>query len=135
MRSCTRCTRPAPWCSPAACPSERGHRLLARSFGAILRERGVNLRELDPEPTNPPPTRLASLRWLATKGTKWVLDRSTDLVPNLIRLSVVEFWHGVRGLTARLDQRITADIRSTIDAIETIETIETAPAPVWNRIG
>jgi hypothetical protein len=58
-------------------PSERGHRLLARS-----------------------------------------LDRSTDLLPNLIGLSMVEFWHGVRGLTARLDQRITADIRSTIEAIE-----------------
>jgi GDSL-like lipase/acylhydrolase family protein len=99
-------------------PSERGHRLLARSFGAILRERGMDVRELDPEPTNPPPTRLASLRWLATKGTKWVLDRSTDLVPNLIGLSMVEFWHGLRGLTARLDQRITADIRSTIQAIE-----------------
>ena len=99
-------------------PSERGHRLLARSFGAILRERGVVVHELDPEPTNPPPTRLASLRWLTTKGTRWVLDRSTDLVPNLIGLSIVEFWHGVRGLTARLDQRITADIRSTIEAIE-----------------
>ncbi len=44
--------------------------------------------------------------------------RSTDLVPNLIGLSMVEFWHGLRGLTARLDQRITADIRSTIEAIE-----------------
>jgi lysophospholipase L1-like esterase len=99
-------------------PSERGHRLLARSFGAILRERGLAVRELDPEPTNPPPTRLASLRWLATKGTKWVLDRSTDLVPNLIGLSMVEFWHGLRGLTARLDQRITADLRTTIEAIE-----------------
>ena len=51
-------------------PSERGHRLLARSFGAILRERGVVVHELDPEPTNPPPTRLASLRWLTTKGTR-----------------------------------------------------------------
>jgi hypothetical protein len=40
---------------------------------------------VDPEPTNPPPTRLAGVRWLATRGVKWVLDRSTDLVPSLTR--------------------------------------------------
>jgi lysophospholipase L1-like esterase len=99
-------------------PSERGHRLLARSFAAILRERGMAAAEVDAEPTNPSPTRLASVRWLATKGTAWVLDRSTDLVPHLVGLSMVEFWHGLRGLTARLDQRIGADILTAVEAIE-----------------
>jgi lysophospholipase L1-like esterase len=106
-------------------PSERGHRLLARSFAAGLRERGVPVAELDPEPTNAAPTRLASLRWLATKGSKWMLDRSTDLVPHLAAMSIVEFWHGLRGLTARLDQRICAEILTTIEAIETHSEVAT----------
>jgi alpha-1,6-mannosyltransferase len=40
------------------------------------------------------------------------------LVPSLIGLSIVEFWHGIRGLTTRFDHRITADVRATIEGIE-----------------
>lgn len=36
------------------------------------------------EPEFPVPTRAASLRWLATAGTGWVLRRCTDLLPNLL---------------------------------------------------
>ena len=87
-------------------PSERGHRLLAGSFhdllcGAALRRAapgGVGLGWAEfvvgsrpgGEPENPPPTRAAQLRWLATKGTGWLVARSTDLVPALAWLATVE---------------------------------------------
>ena len=48
----------------------------------------------DPEPSNPPPTRAAEIGWLATKGTAWVLRRSTDLVPGLLALAIRERWAG-----------------------------------------
>jgi glycosyltransferase involved in cell wall biosynthesis len=44
----------------------------------------------DPEPSSPPPGRLAEFGWLATKGTAWVARRSTDLVPALVALAVRE---------------------------------------------
>ncbi len=43
------------------------------------------------EPTSPPPTPLAELAWLATKGTAWVLRRSTDLVPSLLAMALAEW--------------------------------------------
>jgi lysophospholipase L1-like esterase len=70
-------------------PNERGHRLIARRFHALLAQAGFPVGPApDPEPTTPPPTRLAELGWLATKGTAWVLRRSTDLVPALLALAV-----------------------------------------------
>jgi len=45
-----------------------------------------------PEPSNPPPTRLAQFTWLATKGTAWVVRRSTDLVPSLVMMAIREGW-------------------------------------------
>lgn len=39
------------------------------------------------------PTRRAEVAWLATKGTAWVLRRSTDLVPGLLYLAVRELGH------------------------------------------
>jgi lysophospholipase L1-like esterase len=92
-------------------PSERGHRLLAGVYHDLLRGGapgggapgvdgmgGVGLARagfvLGPrpggEPENPAPTRTAQLRWLATKGTGWLLARSTDLVPALAWLATVE---------------------------------------------
>jgi lysophospholipase L1-like esterase len=63
-------------------PSERGHRLLATSFADLLVARGVNIYlRPSPEPTSRPPTRMAQATWIATRGTKWLYDRSTDLVP------------------------------------------------------
>jgi hypothetical protein len=38
--------------------------LAAAGTGAPLR------RRLDPEPSNPPPTRAAEARWMATEGTR-----------------------------------------------------------------
>ena len=48
----------------------------------------------DPEPSSPPPTRLAEVGWMATKGTAWLVRRSRDLVPALVGLAVRE-WLGI----------------------------------------
>jgi hypothetical protein len=72
-------------------PNERGHRLIARRFHALLAESGFPVGQApDLEPTSPPPTRLAEIGWMATKGTAWVVKRSTDLVPALLALAVRE---------------------------------------------
>jgi len=72
-------------------PNERGHRLMACRFHHLLAEAGypVGLGP-DPEPSSPPPTRLAEFAWMATKGTAWMIRRSKDLVPALIYLAVCE---------------------------------------------
>ena len=46
------------------------------------------------EPGHPEPTFAAKAWWMATRGTKWLLDRSTDLVPSLARLALAEFRDG-----------------------------------------
>jgi lysophospholipase L1-like esterase len=70
-------------------PNERGHRLIAGRFHALLEASGFPVGPApDPEPTSPPPTRRAEIGWMATKGTAWVLKRSTDLVPALLALAI-----------------------------------------------
>jgi hypothetical protein len=74
-------------------PSERGHRLIACRFHDQLAAHGhpVGLRP-STEPTSPPPTRRDELMWMATKGTKWVLRRCTDLLPYLVAMAVREYF-------------------------------------------
>ena len=70
-------------------PNERGHRLIARRFHALLEETGFPVAPApDLEPTSAPPTRREEITWMATKGTAWVVKRSTDLVPALLALAV-----------------------------------------------
>jgi hypothetical protein len=60
-------------------------------FHSLLADSGFPVDPApDLEPTSPPPTRLAELGWMATKGTTWVLRGSTDLVPALLALAVRE---------------------------------------------
>jgi lysophospholipase L1-like esterase len=89
---------PSMWAADRLHPSERGHRLIARRYHEMLAAAGCQVGpppEL--EPANPPPTRLEELAWLATKGTAWVLRRSTDLVPSLLAMAFAE-WHSGRKL-------------------------------------
>jgi len=79
-------------------PSERGHRLVAYSYAVLLGVAGPGL-----EPSGVAPTRRAQVGWLATKGTRWVVDRSTDLVPYLLGMAAAEWWYGLRGFGYRLD--------------------------------
>ena len=75
-------------------PNERGHRLIACRFHALLGASGFPVGPgPDPEPSSPPPTRLAEMHWMATKGTAWLVRRSRDLVPALVGLAVRE-WLG-----------------------------------------
>ena len=74
-------------------PSERGHRLIAARFHDRLAAAGVPLGPCpESEPSSPPPTRRAQAGWMATKGTAWVIRRSTDLVPYLMFMAVRELW-------------------------------------------
>lgn len=87
---------PRMWAVDRLHPSERGHRLIARRFHALLEESGYPIG--DPpgaEPQEEPPTRAEQLAWMATKGTAWVAKRSTDLVPNLLAMAFAEWRSGV----------------------------------------
>jgi lysophospholipase L1-like esterase len=86
---------PNMWAADRLHPSERGHRLIARRFHGLLAAAGHQVGPPpDTEPRNPPPSRLDELAWLATKGTAWVLRRSTDLVPSLLAMAIREWRHG-----------------------------------------
>ena len=82
-------------------PNERGHRLIACRFHALLAARGWPVGPgPDPEPSSPPPTRLAEVGWMATKGTAWLVRRSRDLVPALVGLALREWLRGSEGRDA-----------------------------------
>jgi hypothetical protein len=85
---------PEMWAVDRLHPSERGHRLIARRFHQQYAAAGHPVGAApDAEPSNPPPSHLAELGWMATKGTAWVVRRSTDLVPGLLAMAVRE-WLG-----------------------------------------
>lgn len=85
---------PEMWAVDRLHPSERGHRLIARRFHEQLAAAGHPVGPApDAEPSSPPPSRIAELGWMATKGTAWVVRRSTDLVPGLLAMAVRE-WFG-----------------------------------------
>jgi lysophospholipase L1-like esterase len=95
-------------------PSERGHRLLARAYADLLGlPPGAWPAE---EPSNPAPTWRSELRWMATKGSRWMIDRSTDLVPYLARMMVAEWWYGLRGLAHRLDDAMAHEVTAALCA-------------------
>jgi lysophospholipase L1-like esterase len=92
-------------------PSERGHRLLAASFADLLTARGIPLYDRPgTEPTSPPTTRRAEFTWMATRGTRWLLDRATDLVPYLVAMAAREWWNDVHGRVQRADEQLDHEI-------------------------
>ncbi|MER7002326.1 SGNH/GDSL hydrolase family protein [Dactylosporangium sp. NPDC000555] len=101
-------------------PSERGHRFLACSYFDLLAARGfldgpvaAGLTAARPslEPSSPPPTVRGQAWWMATAGTQWVIRRSTDLLPGLLRLAWSEWRHGSPDLDL-LDLELGASVRS-----------------------
>ena len=83
------------WAVDRLHPSERGHRLIACRFHDLLAAAGCPVGPRpDPEPANPPPSRTAEIAWMATKGTAWVVRRSTDLVPSLLAMAFAEWRTG-----------------------------------------
>lgn len=99
-------------------PSETGHRMLAADFHALLVDAGL-ARGPAPRlaPDGPPPGRAASLWWMATRGTKWVADRCSDLLPDLLRLAASEYRHTARGTAPLLDH---AAREATARALESL---------------
>jgi lysophospholipase L1-like esterase len=86
---------PRMWAVDRLHPSERGHRLIARRFHALLAQAGhVVGPPPGAEPVNQPPTKAEQLAWMATKGTAWAARRSTDLVPNLLAMALAEWRSG-----------------------------------------
>ena len=86
---------PRMWAVDRLHPSERGHRLIARRFHALLEQAGVPVGQPPgAEPENPPPSKAEQAAWMATKGTAWVVRRSTDLVPSLLAMALAEWRTG-----------------------------------------
>ena len=86
---------PRMWSVDRLHPSERGHRSLAGEFHAQLRARGLATgRAPGTEPTAAAPGRGAQAWWMATKGSRWVLERCSDLLPDLLRLAAAEARRG-----------------------------------------
>jgi lysophospholipase L1-like esterase len=103
---------PAMWAVDRLHPSERGHRLIACRFYDQLAAAGLPTGPRpDPEPSSPPPTRLAGFGWLATKGTAWVVRRSTDLVPGLLAMAIRERWPGADPASATRE-RVASEPRA-----------------------
>lgn len=99
-------------------PSESGHRLLANLCCEALVAHGLPVYETTSlEPTSPAPTKWAQTRWMATKGTRWVVRRSIDLLPQLLMLAASEWRHSRLGLSAKLDTAMQEDIDATLDAL------------------
>ncbi len=109
-------------------PNERGHRLLAALCHEALAASGWAVGPAPSlEPTSAPPSRAAQLAWMATKGTRWVLRRSTDLLPQLTMLAVSEWRHARRGLEEHLDRTMSQDIQAALAALGTAPAPRTAP--------
>ncbi|MQS15444.1 SGNH/GDSL hydrolase family protein [Streptomyces kaniharaensis] len=89
-------------------PSAEGHRLIAHRFHELLATAGRPLGPApgDHVPAERPPGRAADLWWMATRGTRWVAARSTDLLPGLLALAASEGVGRLRGATGRHDQRM-----------------------------
>jgi lysophospholipase L1-like esterase len=93
----------AMWAADRLHPNERGHRLLARCFHRLLADAGQPMGPPPPaEPAGRPPGTLAELAWLATKGTAWVLRRSTDLVPYLLAMAARDLFSRAEVADARV---------------------------------
>ena len=110
--------QPQNWSVDRLHPSERGHRFLACSFFDLLEKRGyvdriaaagLPVRRPSPEPNSRPPSKLAQAAWVSTAGTHWVIRRSTDLLPGLLRLAWAEWRHGSPDL---LDLELGAAVRN-----------------------
>jgi lysophospholipase L1-like esterase len=72
-------------------PNERGHRLIARRLWDRLEAAGFPVAERPgSEPTSAAPSRLDDARWMATKGTRWFLRRSVDLIPYMLFMAARE---------------------------------------------
>jgi lysophospholipase L1-like esterase len=100
-------------------PGERGHRLMAVAAYDALAAAGVSVHQRpDSEPNNPVPTATAKTVWMATRGSRWILDRSTDLIPYLMRMALAEWWFDIRGAAHRIDEAFQAEIAAAVHGLD-----------------
>jgi lysophospholipase L1-like esterase len=79
------------WSADRLHPNERGHRLIACRFWDKLAEAGFTVTERPgSEPAGAAPTRRDDVRWMATKGTRWLVRRSVDFIPCLLFMAARE---------------------------------------------
>ncbi|MFD7407579.1 SGNH/GDSL hydrolase family protein [Streptomyces sp. NPDC059866] len=117
------------WSSDRLHPGERGHRQLAVRFHGLLVDAGIASGTAPaPEPEFPPPTKSASLLWLATAGTAWVVRRCNDLLPQLLRLAVDEMRHRARGTSGQLDVRAAQAVSMALASLS-LSVPEPMPLP------
>ncbi|WP_438489146.1 SGNH/GDSL hydrolase family protein [Streptomyces sp. S186] len=108
----------ATWSVDRLHPGERGHRLLARGFHDLLAARGLAAGPPPPLTLDgPPPTRAGAALWMATRGTRWVADRCTDLLPGLLALAIRECRYGLAGSSRLLDAAAERATRSALGAL------------------
>lgn len=113
------------WSADRLHPGERGHRLVAARFHALLAARDLAAGSPPScEPQLPSPGRSASLWWLATAGTGWVARRCTDLLPQLLTLAADEVRHQLRGSSARLDLSAMQAVTAALAALTAAEQPE-----------
>ena len=94
-------------------PSERGHRLLAYRFAVALRDAGHPVGTLPGlEATNPEPTLAQRAWWMATQGNRWLLRRSTDLLPALARMVIEELWRRHPEIVSPADPELAIESRN-----------------------
>ncbi|EGX58321.1 hypothetical protein SZN_18451 [Streptomyces zinciresistens K42] len=114
----------AMWSADRLHPGERGHRQLAARFHEILAASGTASGSAPAaEPEFPPPARSASLFWLATAGSAWLVRRCHDLLPQLLRLAAVEMGHRARGTSGRLDLSAAQSVSAALSAVGAREAV------------
>ncbi|MGO8957610.1 MAG: SGNH/GDSL hydrolase family protein [Streptosporangiaceae bacterium] len=107
---------PRMWAVDRLHPSERGHRLIARRFHALLAQAGFPVGVAPgAEPENPPPSKAEQMAWMATKGTAWVARRSTDLVPSLLAMAFAEWRDGQAAASQPTEVAGAADSAEALD--------------------
>ncbi|MFC5645706.1 SGNH/GDSL hydrolase family protein [Kitasatospora cinereorecta] len=84
-------------------PSAAGHQRIAAGFHALLAAEGHPVGFPAPPLAAAPPGAAADLWWMATRGTRWIAARSTDLLPGLLSLAAAESGHLLARTTHRLD--------------------------------
>ena len=109
-------------------PNERGHRLIACRLWDSLAAAG-HARRRRPDPSRPTraPTRRDDFLWMATKGTKWFLRRSVDLIPYLLFMAARE------ALTAPKDWASAASAAPPTGRARRVWCASGAAGAVWRR--
>ncbi|MGW2373021.1 GDSL-type esterase/lipase family protein [Kitasatospora sp. NPDC001683] len=114
-----------PWCARRGLlsvdrlhPSAAGHHLIARRFHELLTTAGHPLGPPPAaEPAEPPPGLAADLWWMATRGTRWVAARSTDLLPGLLALAAAEGAARLRRSSGRHDEQMARAAAQALAAL------------------